>query len=429
MYYQAKEALVEDVVRSAAAVTEKQGYSEASRRKDRTVHRMLSQFSQERYGGKYSIEIGEAFMQAVAQREPPLSAASFRTYVTTVERLNHVLENDPDWLPPLHPTMEYTKSRFTKELLDYNEYLKNSGKTVTDIRSRMHIVARFLNCADRHGATTLQEMKPPHIYAAFQEATDKGGFRKSILSFLQYAFRHGLVSEDFSAVVPAVARHTPVPSVYTPEEVEALLASIDRTGQTGRRNYAIVMIAARLGLRSCDIAAMQFDNIHFDQETIEIIQIKTKEPLILPLLPDVRAALVDYVENERTACDSNVVFLNRPEQRGGRMPPHGIYTIPRLSHRQYPIASGDAFDPIARQRTDGIGEALQDGGKRREQEVGESRGADFAPDLFHGVHFRRAGGQVDDRHVVRNDFGVFVPRRAVADKYNEVVGVSLRDFS
>jgi site-specific recombinase XerD len=327
MYFQAKEAMIEDVIQTATMMTEKQGYSPSSRRKDRSVYRMLSQFSQERYGGEYSIGVGEAFIQEVAQREPPLSAAFFRTYVTTVERLNHALENDTDWFPPLQPTMEYARSRFSKELLDYNEYLKNSGKTICDVRSRMHLVARFLNCADRHGLTKLQELGAQHIYAAFQEATDKGGFRKAVMSFLQYAYRYDLVGEDFSIVVPAVVRHTPVPSVYTTEEVEMLLASIDRTGQTGKRNYAIMIIAARLGLRSCDIAALKFDNIHFDQETIEIIQIKTKEPLTLPLLPEVRAALVDYIENERVACDIDVVFLNRPEQRGGSMPPHGIYTI------------------------------------------------------------------------------------------------------
>jgi len=327
MYYQAQVALVEDVIRTAAAATEMQGYSEASRRKDRTVHRMLSRFSQERYGGEYSIEVGEAFIQELSRRDPPLSAAFFKTYAKNIERLNHVLENDTDWLPPLRPTMEYAQSRFNKELLDYNEYLKNSGKTTNDIRARMHFVARFLNCADRQGLTKLQEMKPPHIYAAFQEATDKGGFRKSVVSFLQYAFRHDLVSEDFSAVVPAVTRHTPVPSVYTPEEVETLLACIDRSGQTGRRNYAITMIAARLGLRSCDIAALKFENILFDQDIIKIEQVKTKEPHILPLLPEVRAALADYVENERTACGSDFIFMKVNVPRVEPMRPHSIYDI------------------------------------------------------------------------------------------------------
>ena len=327
MYYQAQVTLVEDVIRTATAATERQGYSEASRRKNRTVHRILSRFSQERYGGEYSIEVGEAFIQEVERREPPLSAAFFRTYVTTIERLNHVLENDADWLPPLRPTMEYARSRFAKELLDYNEYLKNSGKTINDIRARMHLVARFLQSADKQGIGCLLELKPPHIYAAFQEATDKDGFRKSVVSFLRYAFRHDLARVDFSAVVPTVTRHMPVPSVYTPEEVETLLASIDRTGQTGKRNYALVLIAARLGLRSCDIAALKFENILFDQDIIKIEQVKTKEPHVLPLLPEVRAALVDYIENERPTCDNDVVFLKTTKQRVGAMQPHSIYTI------------------------------------------------------------------------------------------------------
>lgn len=317
---------VEDVIRDTMLMLERQGYKIHNTRKYNTAYRGLAQYCQNHNNGEYSHDIGEAFIQSLRERETPLSDGFFRTYVCAVERANHVLEGEHDWYPHKQ-LLEYVDSVFTKEAKLYEEYLRNSGKTKSDMRSRMHMVARFLRFVDLAGVKKLSELTAQNIYGAFQEASDKGGFHKCVSAFLRYAYRYSLTKHDFSALVPSVIRHVPVPTVYSSEELEKIIETAGRSKVCGKRNKVIVVIAARLGLRSCDIANLRFENIHRDRQTIEITQVKTKKPLTLPLLPEICNALDDYIENERPESDSDYIFLCRSFPIGEPIQPHTIYTI------------------------------------------------------------------------------------------------------
>jgi site-specific recombinase XerD len=109
--------------------------------------------------------------------------------------------------------------------------------------------------------------------------------------------------------MPSIVRHHCVPSVYSPEEVEQLLASIDRETAIGKRNYAIILIAARLGLRTSDIVNLKFENIK--KERIEIIQFKTKQPLTTVFTDEIKDAISDYVDNGRPQVSEPHIFLHK----------------------------------------------------------------------------------------------------------------------
>lgn len=327
MHFHEVEALVEDVIQAARSMLERQGYSFAIKRKHQSIYRSVAFFSSERFEGKYSFAVGEAYVQQLLYRDPPLSKEYLSTNIVAIERLNHVLENDFDWYPSLRPELEYAQSRFSKVLLEYNEFLQNSGKTKSDVRSRMHLTARFLQYADQQGVRNLQDLKVQHIYESFEAASDKGGFRRAIMAFLRYAHRHELIKEKLSLIVPTVSRHTAVPTVYSPEEVERILTAASKSKKTGRRNYAITLLAARLGLRSCDITNLTFENLRLDTDMIEITQIKTKEQLVLPLLPEIREAIADYVEKERPISDSDKIFVRISHPIGSPLLPHSVYVI------------------------------------------------------------------------------------------------------
>ena len=300
---------IEDIIRDTITMLEQQGFKVSGSRKYKTVYRALANFCQSKFRGEYSHEIGETFIQSLRERTPPLSKGFFRTYVAAIERLNHVMEGDKDWYPRKN-VPDYEGLAYQKEAAMYEEYLRNSGKTPSDIRGRMHIVSRFLRYIDNAGVSKLSELTAQEIYGAFQDASDKSGFHRAVGAFLRYAHRHMLTAQDFSVLVPSVKRHVPVPTVYTPEEVEKIINASGRSKVCGKRNLAIVLIAARLGLRSCDIANLRFENIHYERQTIEITQLKTGMPLILPLLPEIRDALNEYVSNERPKIDNEHIFLS-----------------------------------------------------------------------------------------------------------------------
>jgi integrase len=79
-----------------------------------------------------------------------------------------------------------------------------------------------------------------------------------------------------------------------------LLKVIDRTSPRGKRDYAILLLASRLGLRSGDIRTLKLDDLQWDTATIEIRQSKTGGPLCLPMSEDIGKALIhDYLQGRQ----------------------------------------------------------------------------------------------------------------------------------
>jgi len=92
-----------------------------------------------------------------------------------------------------------------------------------------------------------------------------------------------------------------------------LLASIDRDNPVGKRDYAIMLLIAHLGLRSSDVVNLRFENINWEENRISLTQKKTGRPLTLPLLEDVGLAIIDYLKFGRPRCDfQNIFTRHRP---------------------------------------------------------------------------------------------------------------------
>jgi integrase len=85
---------------------------------------------------------------------------------------------------------------------------------------------------------------------------------------------------------------------------------IDRTGGKGKRDYAMILLASRLGLRASDITRLQFASLNWDINVIILKQHKTKREIILPLLSDIGDAIIDYIKNGRPDNDSKNLFLS-----------------------------------------------------------------------------------------------------------------------
>lgn len=130
--------------------------------------------------------------------------------------------------------------------------------------------------------------------------------------FLNYLHTRGDLPKDLSACLPKMrisSTPTHLPSTFSPEEVERLLASVDRSSPSGKRDYAVLMIAAKLGLRTSDIKNLKHESIDWENKAIRLTQIKTNESLTLPLPADVGWALIDYIKHGRPVSDVPEIFL------------------------------------------------------------------------------------------------------------------------
>jgi integrase len=134
-----------------------------------------------------------------------------------------------------------------------------------------------------------------------------------IKGFLRYLYDQNKTARDYSVIIPKdnYKKQPKLPSTYTKEEVLVILNSIDRSTSLGKRNYAILMLAVRLGMRASDISHLQFRELLWAENTISFNQFKTNEKVELPLTADVGETLIDYIKYARPTSNDAHVFLEK----------------------------------------------------------------------------------------------------------------------
>jgi site-specific recombinase XerD len=133
----------------------------------------------------------------------------------------------------------------------------------------------------------------------------------AVRSLLRFAVAGGLVDEGVLGTVPAVrsVKQARIPSVWEPGDVAKVVEAIDRANPSGKRDYAIVLLICRLGLRAVDVKRLAFADLDWAGNQLSVVLAKTDRRVALPLLKDVGWAIIDYVRDGRPASDCPQVFL------------------------------------------------------------------------------------------------------------------------
>jgi len=205
--------------------------------------------------------------------------------------------------------------QLTQEFLLYLQ--KERGLAATTIESRRQIVVRFLHSyltEERGDLTGLSaEVVVGFVRREAAKVSPKGATQltTSLRSFLHYARYQGYIQNDLAAVVPAVASWSmqSIPRSLPKKQVERVLISCNRQTAIGRRDYAILLLLARLGLRAGEVASLSLDDIDWQAGSISVHGKSGHRPR-LPLPDDVGEALAEYLRDGRPRLDSRVVFLS-----------------------------------------------------------------------------------------------------------------------
>jgi integrase len=120
----------------------------------------------------------------------------------------------------------------------------------------------------------------------------------------------------------------------TDADLDKLLKSIDRSEAIGKRDYAVLLLAARYGMRPSDIRRICLDDIHWRDRSIVFCQAKTGRQLTLPLLPDVAEALIDYLRDGRPATAVRTIFVRHKAPFEPFGPDNNLYQVMSKALRQ-----------------------------------------------------------------------------------------------
>ena len=131
-----------------------------------------------------------------------------------------------------------------------------------------------------------------------------------IRTFLRFLFEHEMISIDLVKAIPgSVSPKRAVYSGFTAEETDKLFAAVDQSMPQGKRDYAMLLIGAKTGMRAIDVVNLKRQDIDWRGNAINIVQSKTNQPLGIHLSAEVGNAIADYILNGRPDCDSPNIFL------------------------------------------------------------------------------------------------------------------------
>jgi len=223
--------------------------------------------------------------------------------------------------PPMPPTdKEIARAKLQRE---YENYLRRQrGLSERTIFHSWRIADRFLDFRFGEETGDLAKITPADIVGFLQRVTarrppfrDKT-FPTHLRNFFRYLFKTSQTTKNLALGIPSVAqRHgARLPRHLTSEQVETLIGAVRSDEPVGRRNYAMVLLLARLGLRAPEVVAMQLDDIDWRAGEV-VVRGKGGRHDRVPLPPDVGRAIADYIRLDRASSSRTLFVTDRAPHR------------------------------------------------------------------------------------------------------------------
>jgi len=322
---------LERLVSEALGELERLGYSRRSRNRYRAIWQRLTKYrDRNKLGDEFSGDLAVRFLEEHrAGDEMETAAQGWRKHmvwgVTVLADFAETgrIERAFADVGTIHliPTMD-------KTLRDYLQYCKDRLQlrpgTLDGRSTELTIFLDFLHSRKARALDQIQSLDLSEFISARADLP-LGKIRRDhwlqpktvarivsdLRSFLRFLTMCGILQKDLSAGLPKirVPRDAKIPSVWDQELIVRLLQAVDRSSAKGKRDYAILLLACRLGLRAGDIRALKLDQLNWEDSTIDITQSKTDTPLKMPLTGEVGEALIDYLKSARPQTAHREIFL------------------------------------------------------------------------------------------------------------------------
>lgn len=296
----------------------RQKYHHTRRLSFAAMAKRIGQYVENNGSGQYNVDLGLAFlrehypfpMEGLITELPSATRTALRTVTLLNDfHLNGIItkrtKSKGDGLTPAFRSLA---AQFRQDTLSRGYSEKTAWRLSTDISTFL----RYLIGKN----VVLEEISESEILGYMESIAhlSKDGIQSKLYSlkkFLSFLHKAQLHAADLSDCIPAVKRtsHARIPSVWSAEDVKKILAAVDRGSPLGKRDYAVLLLATRLGIRSSDVVGLKIEHLKWDDCRIEFTQSKTNQAISLPLFPDVGWAIIDYLKHGRPPTDLPNVFF------------------------------------------------------------------------------------------------------------------------
>lgn len=278
----------------------------------------------------------------IAQRVRALHSASRTRFVRASLRIFLEADEEGHFRRRVGGDLRPVPSWLAAVLEQYVTFIGvHRGLAHRTVVGRLRRLVRFAEFLERTGVSGLAAIMPLHVQQFLIELRAYAlGYRmtyaSTLRSFFGWAYATGLVPTDLRLAVTAPRRFKQggIRDVLSEGEVARILSAVDRSTVIGRRDYAVLILSARYGLRPCDIRQLQLEAINWRDGVLSFKQVKTGRLLTLPLLPDVAAALIAYLRDGRPATTSRYVFVRHRAPFESFVAANNLSSIVRLALRR-----------------------------------------------------------------------------------------------
>ena len=271
---------------------------------------------------EYSSEIGEKYLNSILSTLTPFpkrvltrSVRVLSAYLETgiiPKRIVHLVEY------PLLGEVGETASVFLEDLISK----RRNEHTITKHRRILSYFTIFLETKSK---AKIADVDDSDILFFISTSRNIKGRYGTMRQFCRFLYVNNYTSTDLEYIIGhnRFPKREKLPSIYNADEVRQIETSVEQSGPVGKRDYAMLLLASRLGLRASDICRLNFPNIDWDHNKIIFTQYKTGKLVELPLLTEVGEAIINYLQYARPISNLQEVFLS------ARLPycPMGRYAV------------------------------------------------------------------------------------------------------
>lgn len=258
----------------------------------------------------YSCPVGEKFIKDnISSRVTPAE----RDIIRSINVLNEMRETGKVSKKTSHPVRREFKGAIGEAIKALPLQLKELRCNQTTIDGHSLYLYRFSLYLENSGAGLLEDIDQKHILSFVSTQTNNNiNVVSSLRVFFRFVYEERLLKTDWSHVLVNYkwTKREKLPSVYTAGEVKQVESSVSRSSGVGKRNYSVLLLSTRLGLRASDIAHLSFDNLDWEKSRIVFKQHKTGKEIELPLLSGTGRAIINYLKFGRPHSNSPKVFLS-----------------------------------------------------------------------------------------------------------------------
>ncbi|MDR3338668.1 MAG: tyrosine-type recombinase/integrase, partial [Candidatus Symbiothrix sp.] len=252
----------------------------------------------------YNVDVGKDFLR---ERISVKVTSGERDIMRSVHVLDEYLSTCSISKKSVHPRVIGLWGEIGVAAKAFIEQQKSARRCETTLGGYTLYLSYFITHLTKSGITSVTAINESAILQFMSSLINN---RRCVVStlrlFCRFLYEKGETIHDLSYILSGYKykeKREKLPSVYTREEVKEIESIISRVSAVGKRDYAILLLASRLGLRASDIAGLRFSNLDWEKSLIRLQQYKTKREIELPLLAEVGESII------KLFCSSTSFFF------------------------------------------------------------------------------------------------------------------------